>query len=486
MSTILRMFQLKGLNSQIKTKDTTKKEQLFGYLIGPAGALLLNAVLASYLNVYYTDVLGLTHVWNGMFLVIFPIVSKILDIILNITMGFLIDRTQTKQGKARPWLIVAAPLITISGILLVIVPETNTTIQVIWVMLSYNLYYACSFTVYNMSHNLMVPLSTRDSTQRGKLAVLNQVTTIMMSGIVVALVFPVLIMPIIGLDKQLWITVLSILSTLALPLTLLEYYFTKERVTEEQSIENVVRIPFKKQIRAVFTDRFMLIIFSFFFLFTFGMTVKNLSLIYYSNYVLGSYNDGVTQMLLSVVGGIPMGIGAFAIWPLANKFGKRDITLMGLVMFMIGGVICWLFPTHMPIVLVGQFIKNIGALPSAYIFLAIFADVLDHIEWKVGFRCDGIAMSIYSIIGATMIGISSGVFNGLLTYSGYVAPYYDQAGNIIFLQAETVSSAITFGFVGIEVLTSIIMIVLLSMLNVEKDIESKQKVIKKRREEKEC
>ena len=57
----------KAFNSRIKSPDMEKKEKWVGYLIGPAGALLLNAVLASYLNVYYTDVLNLTTVWGGLF-----------------------------------------------------------------------------------------------------------------------------------------------------------------------------------------------------------------------------------------------------------------------------------------------------------------------------------------------------------------------------------------------------------------------------------
>ncbi|SDZ57248.1 glycoside/pentoside/hexuronide:cation symporter, GPH family [Evansella caseinilytica] len=480
------ILQLPAFHSRVTSKDTTKKEQFIGYLIGPAGALLLNAVLATYLNVYYTDVLGLTTVWNGMFLVIFPIASKLLDVIINITMGYVIDRTKTKQGKARPWLLLSAPLIAVSGILVVAVPEAGSNVQVVWVMLSYNLYYAFSFTIYNMSHNLMVPLSTRDTTQRGKLSVLNQITTIMMSGIVVALLFPMMVMPFIGLNKELWIMVLGALSIVALPLTLLEYYFTKERVTEEAANDETEQVSFKLQLKTIFTDRYMLIIFSYFLLFTLGMCIKNLSLVYYSNYVLGTYNDGITQTMLSVIGGIPMGIGVFAVWPLAKRFGKRNITLAGLGLFFIGGIICWLYPTNMPIVLIGQFIKNIGALPSAYVFMALFADTLDHIEWKAGFRCDGIAMSIYNIIAVTMIGICAGVFNSLLSYSGYVAPYYDQAGELIFAQAEAVPKAITFGFVGIETITSIILIALLLMLNVEKNIEQKQIEIKSRREEKIC
>ena len=90
--------------SAIQTPEVRAKEKWLGYLLGPAGALLLNAVLATYLNVYYTDVLNLTPLWGGLFLAIFPIISKVIDAITNIIMGQVIDRTRTKEGKARPWL----------------------------------------------------------------------------------------------------------------------------------------------------------------------------------------------------------------------------------------------------------------------------------------------------------------------------------------------------------------------------------------------
>ena len=219
--------------SLIRSEQVTAKEKWLGYLLGPAGALLLNAVLATYLNVYYTDVLNLTPLWGGAFLAIFPIVSKVIDAVTNVIMGQVIDRTRTKEGKARPWLLLSAILVPVTGVLLFTVPQASDTVKAIWVMLSYNLFYSFAYTIFNMSHGLMVPLSTRDSTARGGLSVFNQITTIMMSGILVALVFPMVIMPALGVDKSKWILLMSILSIIALPLTQLEYFFTKERVTEE-------------------------------------------------------------------------------------------------------------------------------------------------------------------------------------------------------------------------------------------------------------
>lgn len=469
-------------SSRIRSENVTAKEKWLGYLLGPAGALLLNAVLATYLNVYYTDVLKLTGVWGGAFLVVFPIISKIVDAITNVAMGYIIDRTRTKEGKARPWLLLSAPLLAVTGILLFTVPSGSETVQVIWLMVSYNLFYSFAYTIFNMSHNLMVPLSTRDTTQRGSLSVFNQIATIMMSGILVALVFPMVIMPAIGADKSKWIVLMSVLSILALPLTLLEYFFTKERVTLENQGTEEAAIPFRAQLKAIFTDRYMLIIYAYFLIYTFGTSIKNLSLVYFCNYVLGTYNDGITQTLISVIGGIPMGIGIFAVWPLAKKFGKRNVTLVGFILYAIGSAVCWLFPTNMVIMLVGQFIKNIGGLPCFYVFMALFADVLDHVEWRSGIRCDGIAMSVYNIIAVAMVGICTGIFNGMLSQSGYVAPSVVGGVTVAAEQSAAVKSAITFGFVGLEVITGIILAVLLVFLNVEKNIDKEQAEIKARRE----
>ena len=477
------LLDCKALQSRVRSGEVKPAEKWLGYLLGPAGALLLNAVLATYLNVYYTDVLKLTHVWGGAFLVIFPIVSKIIDAATNVVMGYIIDRTHTKEGKARPWLLLSAPLLTITGILLFTVPSGSETVQVIWVMVSYNLFYSLAYTIFNMSHNLMVPLSTRNITERGSLSVFNQIATIMMSGILVALVFPMVIMPVIGVDQGKWIGLMSVLSILALPLTLLEYYFTKERVTlEERSAGIEKTVPFAQQLKAIFTDRYMLLIYAYFLIYTAGTSIKNISLVYFCNYVLGTYNDGFTQTMLSVIGGIPMGIGIFAVWPLAKRFGKRNVTLAGFVLYAIGGAICWAFPTNMTVMLIGQFIKNIGGLPCAYVFMALFADVLDHLEWKTGFRSDGVAMSVYNIIAVAMVGICTGVFNGLLSHAGYIAPEIVNGVTAAAAQSDTVKGVITFGFVGLEVFTGVILAVLLVFLNVEKGIEKKQAEIKAREE----
>ncbi len=91
-------------------------------------------------------------------------------------------------------------------------------------------------------------------------------------------------------------------------------------------------------------------------------------------------------------------------------------------------------------------------------------------------------MSIYNTIAVASIGIVTGLFNLLLAKTGYVAPYYNAAGELIAVQSESVKSAITFSFVGLETITAVILVVILAFISVEKNIHQKQDEIKARKE----
>ena len=204
-----------------------------------------------------------------------------------------------------------------------------------------------------------------------------------------------------------------------------------------------------------------------------------------------------------------MGIGIFAIWPLARKFGKKNVTVAGFLLYSLGSLICWVFPYNRAIVLIGQFIKNIGGLPCAYIFMALFADILDHEEWKNGFRVDGFATSVYSVITTASFGVAQGIFNLATSKAGYVAPVKFQNtteavrkgyrtlgsyqgvgiqkytfaaetgnGSLIFNQPEAVKNVFTFFFVGVEAITGLLCALCIALLTVEKRIEKKQEQIK--------
>ena len=198
------------LDSRITTRNVSNTEKWLGYLFAPLGPFIFNAIVSTYLNVYYTDLLGATAWWNGAFLIIFPIVSKIIDAVTNVLMGILIDRTKTRQGKLRPYILMSAPLLMISGLMLFLIPDMSANAQMIWIMFSYNFYCAVAYTMFFISSNLLVPNASRNTLQRTQLSVFNNISNIAGSGIIVALIFPMAIMPLIGVDKMKWMLIMSI------------------------------------------------------------------------------------------------------------------------------------------------------------------------------------------------------------------------------------------------------------------------------------
>lgn len=469
-------------NSKIQSQNTTAKEKWLGYLAGPAGALLVNALLAQgFLNVFYTDELGMSGVWGGMFLVIFPVLSKILDAVTNLIMGAVIDKTHTVQGKARPWLLLSVPLVVICGILLYLVPvHASTIVKVIWIIATYNLYYCFAFTMYNLTHMMMVPLSTRNDMQRSQLAVFNNIANIAITGILVALLFPMLVLPKIKGNIDAWVTFMSAATILMLPVMLLEYYFTKERVTLENTrVKENDEHTFKEKIKVCMSNKNWWILVVFWLFYWIGQLTRSNAMTYYANWVLGStYADGITQTLLNVIGGLPMGIGIFLVWPLSKKFGKKTVTATGFILCTIGDMICFLNPSNLVVVLIGQFILNMGIVPAAYVFPALMAGVFDEIEYKCDYRCDGVATSVINSMNTIAVGLSIGIFNLLIR--GYVQPEFDSLGNCITTQPDGVLKAIVWAFVGINIFIHAGLAILLRFLDIELKLPGIQRAIRKR------
>ncbi len=482
------MFSKQLFQSRIKSANTQKSEGILGYFVGPCLVYMIYyCVAGSYLTQFYTDVLGMA----GIFLTLMPVISKIIDAITNVIMGRIIDETRTVQGKARPWILMSGGLMTAAGILLYTVPRANEIVQIVWVIVSYNLFFSFAFTIYNMSHNLMVPLSTRNTKQRDGLAVLTSAGINMIPGLLVTIIMPLLIANIgVGADAQgAWIRIMSLISILAIPAVLLEYYFTKERVTEESineegvNTENVV--PFKKQVKAALADKYWLLIMGFYIVYMILSYLSTNSMVYYCNWVLADSVSGgaAKQVLVNMIGQAPLGIGIFVLWPIINKFGKKRVTQVGFTIAAIGSLIVLIGGKNMSIVLVGLVIKSIGAIPT-YAMMAMLAEALDHIDYSNGFRADGFSASVYSIIGTVTAGLTQSIILGGINLFGYIVP--SSAAESI-AQPQTMQTFFTICFVGIPMVGYLLGALLMSGYNVEKEMpQISAEIIRRHKEEAEA
>lgn len=422
-----KLFQSPKMDSRIKSANVQKSEQWLGYFTSPM--LLYMAYYAmsgSYLNQFYVDVLKIGGIAGGAFLVLLPILSKVFDAVTNLLMGVIIDRTRTRQGKVRPWILIAGPCVTLAGIMLYFVPKMSLMGQAIWVAVSYNLYFAFAFTMYNMTQMLLVPLSTRNTKQRDGLAMMVSMGQSMLPGALVYMVFPLIFLPMMGADQASWARIMSIISCLFLPGAILQYYFTKERVSEDAAAGHEETVTLWTQIKTCFSDKYWLFYFAIFFWYQLSQNTYAVAINFYANYVMGTYNDGSTLTILNAVGQFPLGFGVFLLWPIARKYGKRWTFFVGMLIAFAGSMAMYFLskPGNLVPVLAASFIKAFGMLPT-YLFAGMMADAMDHIEWERGYRCDGFTATMNSVMITVMAGVGTTVFNaGLRTgkVGGYVAP----------------------------------------------------------------
>ena len=475
-----KLFSLPLFNTKISSANVKWKESCLGYLIGPFGGMLTSQVFTVYLNTYWTDVLGLDSLFAGTFLSVFPLISVLFIAIGNFIVGRLVDRTKTRQGKARPYLLISAVLMAITSVLVFAVPASGEALQLAWIAVSYNLYYAVAYPLYSASNTLMIPLSTRNGNHRNRLSSFANLAGTGASS------FATIVLPMIvaffnfGVDRRIWLIFMCVVAVISFCFVVVQYYYTRERVTEENMRLNIAeeKIPFSKQFKALFTNKFWILTVLMFFIFQFVGSMQNFSMVYYCNWVLGTYQDGTTQTLLGLITGIPMTVGVVFVGPLAKKFGKTPSMSVGLLIASAGCLLALLFPKNYFAVYGGLILKSLGMCPMVYLIYALIADVLDHVEAKNGFRCDGLSVAVTSIMMSVLLCICQGIFNAMTLASGYVKPVQENISDLV--QNQATQNVIVWCYVGFMMIGYAVCAVMAMFVKVEKHLDEDHKTILER------
>ena len=136
--------------------------------------------------------------------------------------------------------LLSAVLLAVSGMLIFIQPSNDPTFKMVWLVIAYNLYYAVAFPLYNTANSTLTPLSTRNGKQRSVLASLVNMSLLGATG-AGSMIFPILPGLLInddmslGEQKNYWLVLFIIVAVITFFGTILQYYFTRERVTEERA-----------------------------------------------------------------------------------------------------------------------------------------------------------------------------------------------------------------------------------------------------------
>ena len=490
-----------------KNNVTLFPEGAIGYLVGPTLALLANTVLSNYFNKYMSDVLHINS-WASAFFTWLPVVSVIFVVMGNILVGKLMDSCKSRNGKARPLLLLSLPISLLALLFLFVFSPYKAGSDswhvgaLICIAIGYNLWFAFAYPMYYTPHAGLVSLSTRNSKDRGLLATISNATMLAAMGIS-SMFLPFFLDLLFVYDMsgagtpvtndagkvlyyvdesgaaiydaaasyahwKVFVIALIVITAVGV---LIEYFFTRERVTEEsmgQETEVKPALSTKEQWRICSKDKYWIIMMAFFFLYQFGGMIKNVSQNYFCTAMfpdaMGNYTvayGGQLQGTLAIIGAIPTAVGMVIALPLANALGsKARAILCGAALAVVGGAIGMLAPTNFVVVTISFVIKALGSTPAMYLSLALLADIFDHQEAVNGKRTDGFSMTVYGAIIAGMTGLTTGVLNMVLS-----ATHYDVAT----LQTnETLRAAMPWVFIGGETICYLGIALIFLLMGVEK------------------
>ncbi|PWG00111.1 glycoside-pentoside-hexuronide (GPH):cation symporter [Levilactobacillus bambusae] len=402
--------------------------QYFSYAFGAFGHDAFYATLSTYFMMFVTSQLfdGDSAAQNAKmigYVTTMIVVIRLVEIMFDPLIGGLVDNTETKWGKFKPWLFVGA---LISGLMLMLIFTNFGGLTVSNPML-YLILFAIAFVILDIFYSFkdisfwsMLPALSLDSKTRTKFGTIARFgSTLGAQGVAIIIVPLVVYFSHIfsGTTGQtqtrtgwFWfavvIAVVSFLGALATCLGTKEQTNAIREQTEHTRFRDVFKVIGEN-------DQLMWLAFSY-FLFALSYVVTNSLLIYYFRYIMGK----PTEFSLVGVETAILGVISVAIFPLVESWIKRRAIYMGGIAVMLLGYVTFLFAgTNLTIVLIGV---ALFFFPYPMVFLATLMTITDSVEYgqlKNGTRNESVTLSVRPLIDK----LAGAFANGIVAFAAIAA-----------------------------------------------------------------
>ncbi|MFD2840395.1 MFS transporter [Populibacterium corticicola] len=446
-STSASSGQLQGTpNDKIKVKER------LAYASGDIGSNLIFATLSAFALFFLTDVAGVGAAIAGTILLLGQILNGITDLVL----GYLIDKTRSRWGKTRPWILWTSVPMGLAFIAIFAVPSgLSDNGKAAWALIFYTLVMAVFFTASNLAYSALLSLITPDSKVRVTLTSMRFFFAVITTLVVTAVTLPAV--EALGGGQGGWVAIAIIYAIIAVISLLLVFVGTRERIDPMSGKEGEAKQPIGKTLGQLFRNRYFLLAAAMFLLFYFLNGLSQASGIYFTTVILGDAN---LFGLVSATGILPMVIGIpFMPW-LMGRFGKRRVFLFGMILALIGVLIPAFGPSNLALVLTGGVVRGFGLVPLTAGAFALVADVVDYSEWKNGVRADGLIFSVVIFGQKVGGGVAAAAVGWLLSMSGYVAG--------VSAQSEAAQNMLLTIYIWIPVVLSVLLIVVIWFFRIER------------------
>lgn len=381
------------------------------YGIGDTACNIVYGMVGSLLTIFYTDYVGISAAAVGMIMLI----SRVFDGCSDVIMGFLIDKTKSKYGQSRPWVLWMAVPYALSAVLLFTVPHTTTNIQLIYVFVTYNFTATVCYTALNVPYGSLSAMMTRSSRERDMLSIVRM--TVSPIGRIIAVTFTTPLVKLFGNDQAAWIKTMSIWAVLALIMLLTCFKNCEEKV-KIQTVKKE-KIPVGKTISALVRNQYFWAVLVLWMMQNVITSITGTILPYYCKYILG--NDTWMYSVLYLVEVVTLIIATLFSPFLLKRLGKRNMSLIGCIGCLIGQLVFMVRPDSFYWLLGCCIIRGICFAPLNSVIFGMLGDVVEFGQWKTHLRQESFIFAIGSVGTKLGNGVTAAILTQLLAIGGYVS-----------------------------------------------------------------
>jgi len=377
--------------------DRISIKEKVSYGFGDLASVLYWQTFMLYFTYFYTDVFVIPAAAAATLF----LMSRIFDGINDPMMGMLADRTKTRWGKFRPYLLWLCVPFAVAGVFAFTVPNLGTTGKIIWAYITFNAIMML-YTAINIPYTALLGVISADSNERTTVSSVKFICAFLAGTIVSFTLLPMVKKLGGGNDPRGWQLTFVIYGIAAIIFFLIAFKNTRERVQPPPTQKSSV----KKDLFELITNGPWLILLATTITFILFVAVRSSVTVHYFKYVIGSqelsfpffgkriYDFNTITSLFNGIGQISALIGALLVSLVAKKIGKkRAFIILFIIAIASTAAFYFMSAEQLPLIFILQITGSITGGPLSVLLWAMYADTADYAEWKRGRRATGLVFS---------------------------------------------------------------------------------------------
>jgi len=393
------------------TYRRSRASEIIRYGFGGVGSNTAYMLTMVWLTFFYTDIFGINPlVISGLMLV-----TRIIDAVTDPLMGMIGDRTRSKWGRYRPYVMFGAPILGITVFLLFSAPALSPTMKIVYAYCTY-IFYSLISTMVNIPYHSLTPVMTEDPDQRTVVVVTKQA-----GGILASVFVSTLALPLVGAfgGGQTGWSMYGAFCGILVTLSFLICAWGAKNADKPEYMPKKVKLSFAHQLQVIYKNRPLLMLLIAFGTDQIALAAASSVNMYYFTYFLGRPDLIAIMSLIA----IPFQILIMACIPfLVKKFDKRPVYLFFTALSLIPlTVLFFQPPENVTFIVVLSLLSTMINYVPGVLGWGMLPDCAEYAYWKTGIRAEGTVSASLTFINKCGMAIGGALTGVFLAWGGYVA-----------------------------------------------------------------